>query len=142
MATVRKVGAEKYHYTDPRRYITPKDCPNETEVIRLYCVSHPDAVCVGGYAYFGCRPKGMKRENFVKSDLENRQYVRADQKIVHVNETYCGRKLPIRLWRGKQYYENQIWNRSDLGHPDLVDCEVIIEAKGGMPSATKVAEQL
>lgn len=142
MATVRKVGAGKYHYTDPRRYITAKDCPDEPQVVKLYCGSHRSAVCVGGYAYFGCRPKGTKREDFIKYDLENRQYVRADRRIVQTNETYCGRKIPSRLWKGKQYYENQMWNRSGLGHPDLVDGDVIIEAKGGMPSANKIRTAL
>jgi hypothetical protein len=142
MATVRRVDANKYKYDDPKRYISSKDCLQEPQVIKLYCESHRNAVCVGGYGYFGCRLADQKREDYIKYDLQTKQYVRTDGKIVKVDETYCGRKIPSRSWKGKQYYENQIWNRCGLGHPDLVDGNMIIEAKGGLPSANKVRTAL
>jgi len=140
--TIRRVDANKHKYDDQRRYITTKDCLPEPEVIKSYCENHPTAICVGGYGYFGCKPVGRKREDFIKYDLQSRRYVRSDGRIVKPDETYCGRKMVIRSWKGKEYYENQIWNQSGLGHPDLVDGNIIIEAKGGLPSANKVRTAL
>lgn len=117
--------------------MSSKDCLQEPQVIKLYCESHRNAVCVGGYGHFGCRPD-QKREDYIKYDLQAHQYVGSDRKIVKVGETYCGRKIPSRSWKGKQYYENHIWNRSGLGHPGLVDGNLIVEAKGGLPSTNKV----
>jgi hypothetical protein len=142
MAAVRSVDARKFKHDDSRRYITAKDCLQELEVIKLYCETHPNAVCVGGYGYFGCRPAGRKREEFIRFDLQSRQYIRSDGTVLKTEETYCGRKIPRRSWKGKEYYENQIWNQSGLGHPDLVDGDIIIEAKGGLPSANKVRTAL
>lgn len=139
---IRRVDANKYKYDDQRRYITTKDCLPEPEVIKSYCEIHSNSICVGGYGYFGCRPVGTKREEFIRYDLQSRQYVRSDGRIVKTNETYCGRKIGLRLWKGKEYYENQIWNQSGLGHPDLVNGNVIIEAKGGLPSANKIRTAL
>jgi hypothetical protein len=137
MPQVRRIDASKYRYDDPRRYITLKDCLLEPEVLKAYCEDHPTAVCLGGYGYFGCCPKGKKREDFITYDLEKKQYVRADRRIIATDETYCGRKIPYRVWKGKQHLENQIWNRSGLGHPDLIDGTMVIEAKGGLPSSQK-----
>jgi hypothetical protein len=142
MSTVRRVDASKFRYDDERRYVTSKDCLSEPEVLKVYCQTHPTAVCVGGYGYFGCRPAGKKREDFIKYDSQQRAYVRSDGKTVKIGETYCGRKLPRRIWNSKEYYENQIWNRNGLGHPDIVDAGMIIEAKGGLPSANKVRTAL
>lgn len=50
--------------------------------------------------------------------------------------------MVVRSWKGKEYYENQNLNQSGLGHPDLVDGNIIIEAKGGSPSANKVRTAL
>jgi hypothetical protein len=139
---IRRVDANKYKYGDQRRYIIAKDCLSEPEVIKSYCETHPTAICVGGYGYFGCKPVGRKREDFIKYDLQRGRYVRSDGKTVKPDETYCGRKIGLRLWKDKEYYENQIWNQSGLGHPDLVDGNIIIEAKGGLPSANKVRTAL
>lgn len=138
MSQVRKMDAHKYHYNDSRRYITAKDCLTEPEVLKAYCESHPKAVCVGGYGFFGCLLEGKNREDFIKYDIERKRYVRSDGKPVETNETYCGRKIPHRVWKGKYLLENQFWNRSGLGHPDLVDGNIIIEAKGGLPSLQKI----
>ena len=121
-----------------RRYITRKDCPPENELLKSYCEGYSKAVCLGGYSYFGCRPEGKKREDFVKYDKRTGITTRVDGKILKDDETYCGRKIPIRVWKGKTYLENQIWNQSGLGHPDLIDGNIIIEAKGGIPSLQKV----
>jgi hypothetical protein len=138
LSQVRKINASKYHYDDSRRYITAKDCLTEPEVLKAYCESHPEAVCVGGYGFFGCMLEGKHREDFIKYDIEKKQYVRSDGRTIQTNETYCGRKIPQRVKKGKTYLENQFWNRSGLGHPDLVDGNVIIEAKGGLPSLQKI----
>jgi hypothetical protein len=39
--------------------------------------------------------------------------------------------------KGKAYLENQIWNKAGLGHPDMIDGDLVIEAKGGLPSLSK-----
>jgi hypothetical protein len=110
----------------------------EPEVLKAYCEKHPEAVCVGGYGYFGCLPEGKHREELINYDFEKKRYVRADGKTVETDETYCGRRIPSRVWKGKCLLENQIWNRSGFGHPDLVDGNIIIEAKGGLPSLQKI----
>jgi hypothetical protein len=138
MSTIRRLDANKYPYDDPRRYITAKDCLSEPEVLKAYCDKNSNAVCLGGYAFLGCRPEGKKRGDFIKNDLEKGHFVRSDGRIVNSDETYCGRKIPHRLWKGREYSENQIWNRAGLGHPDLVDEDMIIEAKGGLPSIQKI----
>jgi hypothetical protein len=53
------------------------------------------------------------------------------------NETYCGRAIPTRLWRGKEYVESRIWSMAGLGQPDMIEGDLIIEAKGGLPSLSK-----
>jgi len=108
VSKIRRIGAGKYNYDDSRRYITVKDCLTEPEVLKSYCEIHPNAVCLGGYGYFGCCPEGKKREDFIKYDLEKKHYIRADGKIIKVDETYCGRSIPHRVWRGKKYVENRI----------------------------------
>jgi hypothetical protein len=140
--TIRRIDANKYNHDDQRRYIAAKDCPSEPEVVRSYCETHPTAICVGGYGYFGCKPVGTKRPDFIRYDFQSRRYVRADGRVIKSDETYCGRKIGLRSWKGKEYYENQIWNQCGLGHPDLVDGKIIIEAKGGAPSASKVRTAL
>jgi hypothetical protein len=138
MSQVRRIDCNKYPYDDPRRYVTAKDCLTEPEVLRVYCENHPEAVCLGGYFYFGCRPEEKKREDFVRYDKRTGITARVNGKILKHDETYCGRKIPRRVCKGKTYLENQIWNRSGLGHPDLIDGNIIIEAKGGIPSLQKV----
>jgi hypothetical protein len=138
LSKVRKINVSKYKYDDSRRYITAKDCLTEPEVLKAYCKTHPEAVCVGGYGYFGCLPEGKHREELIKYDFEKKRYVRADGKIVETDETYCGRKIPNRVWKGKRYLENRVWAISRLGIPDLIDGNTIIEAKGGIPSLQKV----
>jgi hypothetical protein len=138
MSQIRRIDANKYRYDDPRRYITLKDCLSEPEVLKAYCENHPNAVCLGGYGYFGCLPEGKKREEFIKYDLGKKQYIRVDGKVIESDQTYCGRKIPSRVWKDKCLLENQIWNRSGLGHPDLIDGNLIIEAKGGLPSLQKI----
>jgi hypothetical protein len=142
VSTIRRIDANKYRYDDPRRYITAKDCFSESEVLKAYCEKNAKAVCLGGYGFLGCCPEDKKREDFIKYDSELKRHVRADGKIVdnetYCSETYCGRKIPNRLWKGREYSENQVWNRAGLGHPDLVDGDMIIEAKGGLPSVQKI----
>lgn len=65
-----------------------------------------------------------------------------DGKIIESYETYCGRKTPYRVWKGKKLLENQIWNLAELGVPDLIDGDLVIEAKGGLPSSQKVKTAL
>lgn len=120
------------------KYISASDCPSEAELIKTYCEDHPRAFCVGGYGHMGCRPDKSKLDQYIRYDLEKHCYVRTDGKIVSTEETYCGRVVPDRMWNGKLYHENQIWNRSRLGMPDLKDGDLIIEAKGGLPSIGKV----
>jgi hypothetical protein len=110
----------------------------EPEVLKAYCETHLEAVCVGGYGYFGCLPQGKRREELIRYDFEKKQYVRTNGKIIQTDETYCGRKIPNRVWKGKRYLENRIWTISRLGVPDLIDGNTIIEAKGGVPSLQKV----
>jgi hypothetical protein len=141
MSTVRRLGARKYRFdgfNDPRRYITSKDCLTEPEVLQGYCEKNPNAVCLGGYAFLGCRPKDEKRKDLVKYDLAQKNYVRSDGKIVDHTQTYCGRKIPRHSWRGKDVLENRIWATSGVGIPDLIDGNMLIEAKGGLPSITKM----
>jgi hypothetical protein len=135
---IRRIDASKYNYDDSKRYITKKDCLSEPDVIKSYCNNHPKAVCLGGYGYFGCCPKGKKREEFIRYDFGKKCYVRADGKIIKSDETYCGRKIPSRIWKGKKYLENRIWAIAGLGIPDLLDVDIVIEAKGGLPSSQKV----
>jgi hypothetical protein len=135
---IRRLDAKKYGYDDPRRYITAKDCLSEPEVLKAYCDTNPNAVCLGGYAFLGCRPGNKKTKAFIKYDLELKRYIRSDGRDVDSNEAYCGRKIPHHLWKGREYSENQVWNRAGLGHPDLVDGDTVIEAKGGLPSVQKV----
>jgi hypothetical protein len=106
--------------------------------LKAYCDRNPNAVCLGGYAYLGCRPKGKKTEDFVKYNLAQKNWVRSDGKVVHHNQTYCGRKIPRHHWRGKDVLENRIWSTAGLGIPDLIDGDMIIEAKGGLPSSQKI----
>jgi hypothetical protein len=138
MSQVRRIDAHKYACNDSRRYVTAKDCLTEPEVLKVYCESHPNAVCLGGYGYFGCLPEGKNRKEFIKYDFETKTFIRADGRTVKTNETYCGRKIPTRIWRGKNYVENRIWAISRLGVPDLIDGKIILEAKGGVPSLQKV----
>jgi len=138
MSQIRRIDASKYRYDDSRRYVTVKDCLSEPEVLKAYCETHPKAVCLGGYGYFGCCPEGNQREDFIRYDFEKKKYIRADGRVVSTDETYCGRKIPSRIWKGKRLLENQIWNRSGLGHPDLIDGNMVIEAKGGLPSLQKI----
>ena len=136
-ARIRRVDASKYRWDDPHRYIDLKDCPSEPELIKAYCDSHPRSACLGGYGYMGCRPLGRKREEFVKYDFERKCFVRADGTMMAVDETYCGRKIPSRVWKGKEYSESRIWAMAGLGQPDMIDGDLIIEAKGGLPSLSK-----
>lgn len=106
-------------------------------MLKAYCEHHPTAVCLGGYGYFGCCPEGKKSKEFIKYDLQKHCFIRTDGRVIESGQTYCGRKIPSRVWKGKKYLENQIWNRSGLGHPDLIDGNMIIEAKGGLPSSQK-----
>jgi hypothetical protein len=138
MSTIRRLHASKYGHDDPRRYITGKDCLSEPEVLKTYCDKNPNAVCLGGYAFLGCCPEGKKREDFVKYDLELRRYIRSDGTAVNPNETYCGRKIPHHPWKKREYSENRIWAMARLGIPDLIDGDMIIEAKGGLPSSQKI----
>lgn len=138
MSRIRRIDASKFSYDDPKRYITAKDCLSESEILKSYCHNHPNAVCLGGYGYFGCCPEGENREDFIKYDFVKKCYVRTDGKFVNVDEAYCGRKIPNRVWKGKRYLENRIWAISRLGTPDLIDGNTIIEAKGGIPSLQKV----
>jgi hypothetical protein len=85
----------------------------------------------------GCRPEGRKKEDFLKYDPGRECYVRSDGSTVQSDETYCGRKIPRRTWNGKEYLENQIWSLARLGHPDMIDGDLILEAKGGLPSLAK-----
>jgi hypothetical protein len=141
LLTIRKLDASKFPFTgfnDRRRYITAKDCLSEPEVVKAYCDRNPNAVCLGGYAFLGCGPKGEKTGNFVKYDLEQKNWVRSDGKVVHHDQTYCGRRIPRHHWRGKDVLENRIWSTAGLGIPDLIDGDMIIEAKGGLPSSQKI----
>jgi hypothetical protein len=142
VSTIRRISANKYRYDDPRRYITAKDCFTEPEVLKTYCEKNANAVCLGGYEFLGCRPQGRKREDFIKYDRALKRHVRSDGKVVnnetYCSETYCGRKIPHRFWKSRKYSENQIWNQAGLGHPDLLDGDTIIEAKGGLPSVQKM----
>jgi hypothetical protein len=142
LSKIRRVNANRHSYDDARRYITLKECKSEPEVLKAYCDKHVNAVCLGGYGFFGCCPEGKRREDFIKYDLEKKCYLRADGKIVQSGETYCGRKIPHRIWKGKNYIENRIWAIAGLGIPDLKDRELIIEAKGGLPSSQKVRTAL
>lgn len=85
----------------------------------------------------GCRPEGRKREEFIKYDYERKCYVRQDGTLVPPDETYCGRKIPSRTWKGKEYLESRIWAIARLGQPDMIDGDLVIEAKGGLPSLSK-----
>jgi hypothetical protein len=138
MSRIRRIDASKFSYDDPKRYITAKDCLSEPEVLKSYCNNHPNAVCLGGYGYFGCCPEGKNREDFIKYDFVKKCYFRTDGKLINVDETYCGRKIPHRVWKGKEYIENRIWTIARLGIPDLKDGNRIIEAKGGLPSSQKI----
>jgi len=142
VSNVRRINASKYRYDDPRRYIWAKDCLSEPEVLKAYCENHPKAICLGGYGYFGCIPEGKKREELIKYDFENKHYIRVDGKILETNETYCGRKIPYRMWKGKKLLENRIWAIAGLGIPDLMDGNLVIEAKAGLPSSQKVRTAL
>jgi hypothetical protein len=143
LSTIRRVNGDKYRYDDPRRYITAKDCLSEPEVLEVYCEKNPKTVCVGGYGFYGCCPEDKKREDFIKYDLQSHaRYVRSDGKIIRSNETYCGRNIPARIWKGRKYWENQIWSKARLGRPDLVDGGIFIEAKGGLPSISKIHNAL
>jgi hypothetical protein len=99
VTTIRRIDAGKYHYDDPRKYLTAMDCPSQPDVLRAYHEKHPKAVCVGGYGYFGCCPGGKKREDFVRYDFDSHRYVRSDGKTIQFDETYCGRKMPHRSTR-------------------------------------------
>ena len=136
-ATIRRIDSNQYAWNDSRRYITSKDCPSEPELIKAYCDSHPRSACLGGYGFMGCRPVGRKREEFVRYDSERRSYIRLDGTLMAPDETYCGRKIPSRTWRGQEYLENRIWAMARLGQPDMIDGDLIIEAKGGLPSLSK-----
>ena len=57
--------------------------------------------------------------------------------MIAVDETYCGRKIPSRVWKGKEYLESRIWAMAGLGQPDMIDGDLILEAKGGLPSLSK-----
>ncbi|MCX6685070.1 MAG: hypothetical protein NTV10_00215 [Methanoregula sp.] len=127
-----KVGHKKI------KYISTKDCLSEPELIKAYCALHSQAACIGGYAHMGCRPEKSRLEQFIKYDCTKGCYVKADGTTVPSDETYCGRKIPSRTWNGKMYKENQIWNLARLGMPDLKDHDMIIEAKGGLPTLSKV----
>jgi hypothetical protein len=37
MPMIRRIGADRYRYDDPNRYITAKDCLSEPEVLKAYC---------------------------------------------------------------------------------------------------------
>jgi hypothetical protein len=139
---VRRIDASKYHWSDPQRYIDAKDCPTEPELIKAYCERHKRAACLGGYGYMGCRPQGRRVKEFIRYDLKKECFVRTDGTLVKIDETYCGRKIPSRVWHGKKLLENQIWNRAGLGHPDMIDGDLIIEAKGGVPSLSKARAAL
>jgi hypothetical protein len=138
MSQVRRIDASDYKYDDMRRYITKKDCLSEHELLKSYCESHPRAVCLGGYFYFGCRPEGKKREDFVKYNSNTGIHARTNGTTLKHDEAYCGRKIPKRPWKGKERLENRIWAVSGLGIPDLIDGNMIIEAKGGIPSLQKI----
>jgi hypothetical protein len=86
----------------------------------------------------GCRPEGRKKEEFIKYDFEKKCYVRQDGTLVAEDETYCGRKIPRRTWNGRELTENRIWTLAHLGQPDLIDGDLVIEAKGGLPSLSKL----
>ena len=120
-------------------YLHKNKIPQEWEIIKRYCDLHPKAVCIGGYGFMGCLPKSSKREDFIDYDFEKGKYIRSDGIEVETDETYCKRKIPKRVSRwGKKLYENQIWNRDRLGRPDLIDGKLIIEAKGGLPTISKL----
>jgi hypothetical protein len=119
-------------------YITLEDCPSEPDIIKAYCDSHSQAFCIGGYTHMGCRPEKSKREQFIKYDLESGQYKRSDGTVIPTTGTYCGRPLLTRIINGRSFSENQIWNRAGLGMPDLRDGNTLIEAKGGLPTISKV----
>jgi hypothetical protein len=120
------------------KYVIADDCPSESEIIKAYCELHPTAVCIGGYAHMGCRREKSRLDQFIKYDLAGGCYVRSDGITVSSDETYCKRKVPSRIWNGKMHHENQIWNRARLGMPDLMNEDLIIEAKGGLPTLSKV----
>lgn len=93
--------------------------------------------------YFGCRPEAKKKEEFIKYDPKKGIHVRkADEKILKPDETYCRRKIPKRVWKGKERLENRIWAVAGLGIPDLIDGDIVVEAKGGLPSSQKVRTAL
>jgi hypothetical protein len=142
MSKIRRINVSQYEYDDVRRYITAKDCLSEPEVLKAYCENHPKAICLGGYGYFGCLPEGKKKEDFIKYDFEKRHYITVDGRIIETDETYCGRKIPCRVWKGKKYLENRIWAIARLGIPDLLDGDMVIEAKGGLPSSQKIRTAL
>jgi hypothetical protein len=119
-------------------YLSSKDCLTEPEIIKKYCETHPQAICIGGYAHMGCRPEKSKREEFITYDLTKGCYLKSDGTVILTHQTYCGRKIPSRIWQGKEYQENQIWNQAGLGMPDLRDGDIIIEAKGGISTLSKV----
>ena len=50
-------------------------------------------------------------------------------------------KIPYRLWAGK-ILENRIWAIAGFGIPDLIDGNVAIEAKGGLPPSQKIRTAL
>jgi len=137
-ARVRRIEAHRFPLDDARRYIAAKACPSEPEIVKAYCDSHPRSACLGGYGYMGCRPEGRKRDEFITYDFERKCYVRSDGSLVAPDETYCGRKIPSRLWRGREYLESRIWAMARLGQPDMIDGDLILEAKGGLPSLSKV----
>ena len=89
------------------KYVIADDCPSESEIIKAYCELHPTAVCIGGYAHMGCRPEKTRIEQFIKYDLDAGHFVRSDSKVVSIDETYCGRKVPDRMWNGRLHHENR-----------------------------------
>ncbi len=135
---IRRIGASDFPLGDRRRYISATDCLSEPELLKAYCTSHRDAVCLGGYGYMGCRPEGRKKEEFIKYDFERGCYLRSDGTAVPTDDTYCGRKIPRRRWNGREITENRIWTLAHLGQPDLIDGDLVIEAKGGLPALSKL----
>jgi hypothetical protein len=121
-----------------RGYLHKDKTPQEWEIIIKFCGLHPEAVCVGGCCFMGCRPKGSKNKDFIHYNIENGKYIRSNGVEVEIDETYCKRKIPKRVSRWeKALYENQIWSRDRIGRPDLIDGKLIIEAKSGLPTIQK-----
>ena len=97
MSKVRRIDAKRYAYDNPDRYMASKDCMTEPEVLKSYYDGNPNAICLGGYGYFGCCPSGRRKTGFIRYDLDRKQYVRPDGKITSVSQTYCGRRIPRRV---------------------------------------------